>query len=1104
MGIGGTTGPDRVPHDISGAVTGAVIRCVRRQAGEPAVLRTLDVAHERRPASVLEDPATWSSHDELLTLLWAAEQVLGDAEIGYHAGEELLRQYDGTTTADALRARGGPSALLGDMAAALARSAPVATLEVAEVEDTRAVVRALARPEVPRRHYLCEFTKGALARLPTIFGLPSAEITEPECQARGGRCCLYQLTWEPVRTPAAGDDRIRPGQRIGTAGATRSPVTAARAAAGGAGAVVAVLGERLRRLESRLQGVCTTAADLRSLEDVDQVLDRITERVAVALEMSGAVLAVQATPTSPLSVHRFGVGADEAAAIAAALDPDGPHRPSERLTVEVYSARRNYGHLVLLPAADGPEQLEVDHSLLALYADYAAAALDLVTALSASRQSNATTRALMNFSRTLSGVGTTDEVSTALADAVRSVGRARRAVVTLWDPFAQKLVLAAVSGADGARFTMAEPATTGVRQAQGAELSEDSEEAEGAPVLVATRNGTNGSQSGGAGDAAGGTTRADGLPGDAGGAGGPGTGPSGEVEDPLADLVPLAAGAAGGSMDTGAQAPGGDTAADDAVLSAGHALLSPSSSPVVGRLMSSRDCVVVEPSREDPALGRALGIEGVITTVMTPLFSDEEFLGMVAADYDDRPAVELRADRDLHERLQALSDQAVTALQNAWLLDQVGHLAWHDALTGLPNRRLLEDRVHQEIERAKRVNEPSSMFCLDLDRFSRVNEAFGHAVGDDLLREVGQRLRELVRRQDTISRLEGDEFAILLPGLADVSATAALADRILSTLQRPYVIGGHEVHTSASIGVSMYPEHGDSYDDLLSHASDAMHRAKEAGRGTFRIYSASTNTSDVHVETELRQALERNELFVLYQPYIDLRTGDMVGVEALVRWRHPVRGVLEPAAFIPQAEETDLIVAVDEFVLGEAIRQMRRWEDAGVDLQRLSVNVSTRDLVNPKFTDKVTGILREHGVPTERLEIELTERVVLDADGRVQQTVEELRAEGVRFSIDDFGTGTSSIQQVASFPVSTLKIDRSFVQILGPADQQNALASAIIAMAEKLGLECVAEGVESSHQTRILLQRGCSVAQGFYFSPPLLPDDVERVLRSRSEMAGAA
>jgi EAL domain-containing protein (putative c-di-GMP-specific phosphodiesterase class I) len=312
------------------------------------------------------------------------------------------------------------------------------------------------------------------------------------------------------------------------------------------------------------------------------------------------------------------------------------------------------------------------------------------------------------------------------------------------------------------------------------------------------------------------------------------------------------------------------------------------------------------------------------------------------------------------------------------------------------------------------------------------------------------------------------------------------------------------MHSSASIGVAMYPEHGDTYDELLSHASDAMHRAKAAGRGTFRIYSASTNTSDVHIEAELRQAVERNELFVLYQPYIDLRTGDMVGVEALVRWRHPARGVLEPGAFIPQAEETDLIVTVDDFVLRESIQQMRRWEDAGVDLQRLSVNVSTRDLVNPKFTDRVLGILREHGIPAERLEIELTERVVLDADGRVQQTVEELRAEGVRFSIDDFGTGTSSIQQVAAFPVSTLKIDRSFVQILGPADQQNALASAIIAMAEKLGLECVAEGVESSHQTRILLQRGCSIAQGFYFSPPLLPDDVERVLRSRAEVAGAA
>ncbi|MHB1583496.1 MAG: putative bifunctional diguanylate cyclase/phosphodiesterase, partial [Acidimicrobiales bacterium] len=852
------------------------------------------------------------------------------------------------------------------------------------------------------------------------------------------------------------------GHGIGAPGG-RANGAAGRAA--GTGTVVAVLGDRLRRLESRLQGVCTTAADLRSLEDVDQVLDRIVERAAMALEVPGAVLAVQATALSPVSVHRFGISAEDAAALAASMAQDGGSpRPDAWLTAEVYSVRRNYGHLLLLAPTDDTEQLEVDRSLLTLYADYAAAALDLVTALATSRQANATTRALMSFSRVLSEVGTTDDVSAALADAVRSVGRARRAVVTLWDPFAQKLVLAAVSGADAARVT---PTESALGAGHADELAPTGDDLAVASVIAAVADAP-GSEQTGADD---GPDRIDGT-----------AGPPTEAE---ADEEP-------------------DAAVDDALLSAGHALLSPASSPVVGRLMTSRECVVVEPSSEDPALGRALAIDDNTTTVMTPLFSDDEFLGMVAADYDDRPAAELRGDRDLHQRLQALADQAVMALQNSWLLDQVGHLAWHDALTGLPNRRLLEDRVHQEIERAKRVNEPSTMFCLDLDRFGRINEAFGHAAGDDLLREVAQRLRTLVRRQDTISRLEGDEFAILLPGLADLSATAALADRILDTLQRPYAVGGHEMHTSASIGVAMYPEHGDTYDDLLSHASDAMHRAKAAGRGTFRIYSPSTTTSDVHIEAELRQALDRNELFVLYQPYVDLRTGDMVGVEALVRWRHPARGVLEPGVFIPQAEETDLIVTVDDFVLRESIRQMRRWEDAGVDLQRLSVNVSTRDLVNPKFTDRVLGILREHGVPPERLEIELTERVVLDADGRVQQTVEELRAEGVRFSIDDFGTGTSSIQQVASFPVSTLKIDRSFVQILGPADQQNALASAIIAMAEKLGLECVAEGVESSHQTRILLQRGCSIAQGFYFSPPLLPDDVERVLRSRAEMAGAA
>ncbi len=470
----------------------------------------------------------------------------------------------------------------------------------------------------------------------------------------------------------------------------------------------------------------------------------------------------------------------------------------------------------------------------------------------------------------------------------------------------------------------------------------------------------------------------------------------------------------------------------------------------------------------------------------------------MVADFLTPPPIDPRRDQDLQQRLRALADHAVTAFQNAWLLEQVGHLAWHDSLTGLPNRRLLEDRVHQELERDKRLGEPSTMFFVDLDRFKKVNDTLGHSAGDDLIRQVAQRLCEVVRRQDTVARLGGDEFAVLLPGMADRAAIHQLAERMLEALHLPYTIEGAEVYTSASIGVALYPDHGETYDELLSHADEALYLSKAMGRNTYNIYANETPApagtgADAQLESELRDALERHELFVLYQPYIDLQTTGMVGVEALVRWRHPVKGLLEPSAFIAHAEETNLILAIDEFVIREAARQMRDWLNEGLPALRMSVNVSGRDLLYPGFVSTVLSALGENLIAPDWFEIDITERVIVDENGVMRRTAEELREHGVRFSIDDFGSGASSLQQVAAFPVSTLKIDRSFVQILGPSDELHTIASGISAMADRMGLGCVAEGVETAQQRRVLLQRGFTTAQGFFFSPPLMPGDIRRM-----------
>jgi EAL domain-containing protein (putative c-di-GMP-specific phosphodiesterase class I) len=297
----------------------------------------------------------------------------------------------------------------------------------------------------------------------------------------------------------------------------------------------------------------------------------------------------------------------------------------------------------------------------------------------------------------------------------------------------------------------------------------------------------------------------------------------------------------------------------------------------------------------------------------------------------------------------------------------------------------------------------------------------------------------------------------------------------------------------------MAPDHGDSYDELLSRADEAMYRAKDRGRNAFQMYSGSLVNSaggrravdEATLYSDLVHALEHDEFFLLYQPYIDLRTAQVVGVEALIRWDHPTLGVLEPSSFISMAERTDVIVDLDTWVLAETCRQARSWLDDGLPPLRLSVNLATRDLSNPQLFDNIHRALMESGVDPSLLELEITERVVLDDTGPARGTIERLRRLGVRFTIDDFGTGNSSLNRIGAFPVSTLKIDQSFVQVLGPDADNNSLVSAIISMAARLGLDCVAEGVETSVQSRVLLQRGCTTAQGYYFSPPLPARDIE-------------
>jgi diguanylate cyclase (GGDEF)-like protein/PAS domain S-box-containing protein len=430
---------------------------------------------------------------------------------------------------------------------------------------------------------------------------------------------------------------------------------------------------------------------------------------------------------------------------------------------------------------------------------------------------------------------------------------------------------------------------------------------------------------------------------------------------------------------------------------------------------------------------------------------------------------------------------------------QIEHLATHDGLTGLPNRALLRDRVEQAVVHARRSRGSAALMFVDLDQFKLVNDSWGHLIGDALLLEVGRRLSRAVREGDTVARLGGDEFVLLLSDLGAAGDAAVVARKIAAALEEPLRIEGRDLRVSASIGISVYPGDGDDLDSLLQCADAAMYRAKEAGRNGYQYYSAEMSAAArVRVETEagLRQALERGELRLHYQPQVGLATGEIRGFEALLRWVHPAKGMVSPASFIPVAEDSGLIVPIGEWALGEACRQAQSWSAAGLGRLKVAVNLSARQFWRSSVTEAVRRALGESGLPAEQLEVEITESVVARDLEQVMLTLEQLRRMGVTVAIDDFGTGYSSLAYLRALPIQKLKIDKSFIQNI-PADAEaSALAAEIVRLAHALSLQVVAEGVETAEQAAFLRAAGCEAMQGFLFARPAPGDECAALLRS--------
>ncbi|MEO7464125.1 MAG: EAL domain-containing protein, partial [Nitrosospira sp.] len=422
------------------------------------------------------------------------------------------------------------------------------------------------------------------------------------------------------------------------------------------------------------------------------------------------------------------------------------------------------------------------------------------------------------------------------------------------------------------------------------------------------------------------------------------------------------------------------------------------------------------------------------------------------------------------------------------------NLAHYDSLTSLPNRALLADRMQVAIKRAARQSIRLAVLFVDLDRFKPINDSLGHDIGDQLLKGVAGRMQASVRSVDTISRVGGDEFVILLSEIETADDAARVAEKLIKGLSQPYAIEGHELLITASIGICIYPENGKQSNALLRNADAAMYSAKEAGRNCYQFYSDDMTARAIErlsLEHDLRGAAQRGEIFVVYQPQIELGTRRIIGAEVLMRWQHPTQGLILPARFIPIAEDSGLILVIGEWILGEACRQARLWRDRGILDICISVNVSAVQFRQSDFVGVVERALNESGISPGSLELELTESVVMQGVESTVQKLQEVEALGVRVAIDDFGTGHSSLSYLRQFTVDRLKIDQSFVRDLpGNADAE-AIAAAIVAMGLSLGLRIIAEGVETEAQAEFLQKILCKEGQGYLYAKPMIANEFE-------------
>jgi diguanylate cyclase (GGDEF)-like protein len=913
-----------------------------------SVRELLDRAGDDRPVEVVLDETGWSTYRQARQVLETTSSVLG----GVEALAGIADAYDGdmgtmADISDSLHRQGSLHAMFEASTGGQNIAVSFVNTTGHRTGETGWVLENDYKPGYEPYPELC-MMMGELLRISTrFFGFFDAHVVEETCQARGDDVCRHRIWWAEV------DETEQ--ERI-------------------------LLEARVNGLEQRIARFQETVSGLVLTGDLSMALNQVVRSAARAFGAPGFLLAVEAIPGHAAHVQTYGVDADEAERLAAAIRA-GQSCPELVAVVSVESSRHRYGHL----AAYSPDRTTIgDPEMLQAYARLAATALDSAVALEDARREARRATTLLELASSIASIDALDDLGRRIVEATPTV-----------------------LGADRASLAIADHEN-------------------GIARLVAAH---------------------------------------GYPPELLARVVGATAPLAGRGLDRIRYFSRHNFPNDDM----SKILLHEGASHVVVPLID----------------------EGVI----------EGWLGATVLDDPDRLALT----DALEVQLRGLAAHACTAIRNARLLGAIRHQAMHDALTGLPNRALILDRAEQLLARARRDHTPISALFLDLDRFKTINDTLGHGVGDRLLQAVATRLAAAVRASDTLARLGGDEFVVLVDGAGFGAGPSVAAERLLEVLVQPFVLDGVDepLTVTASIGIATSMA-ATSAGDLLRDADVALYEAKAAGGNQFVVFAPEMQTAVLDrasLESDLRRAIKRKEFFLVYQPILDLRSRRITGVEALIRWQHPTRGVINPDDFVPQLEQAGLIIPVGHWVLDEACRQLATWNRSGHHLD-MSVNVSARQLATDDFVDDVSSILGITGISSDSLVLEITETTIMNDTDATIERLERLKTLGVRLAIDDFGTGYSSLAYLRRFPVDVLKIDRSFISAIAESAEAGALIHTLVHLGKALGLSTLAEGIEDHHQFARLRLEDCDSGQGFLFSRPLSAVALETFLAASDNSDG--